>query len=163
MSLTAATSKDALLTASPCAAERGFWTFDDADEEDAEPILFVAKPEGTDTLVLRSPGQSFPPTDDTDPGQSPRLHPAAKYSPLGIDLGVPEDENESARLAGLAPTSPEDAAKRDAEDLRRTVDQVRSQTLLMELSLDGQLFQYLSSAWEDLVGFVNARIWRRGR
>ncbi|KAL8284258.1 hypothetical protein RQP46_005007 [Phenoliferia psychrophenolica] len=129
--------------------ERGFWTFDDADEEDDEPILFVAKPEGVD--LARSPGQSFPPSDDTDPRQSPLIRPTVSYSPLGIDLGVPED-GEDSRATGVAPTSPEDTTKRDAEDLRRTVDQVRSQTLLMELSLDGQLFQYLSSAWEDLVG-----------
>ncbi|KAK4700084.1 serine/threonine-protein kinase RIM15, partial [Phenoliferia sp. Uapishka_3] len=139
--------------------ERGFWTFDDADEEDAEPILFVAKPDkdGSDPLVLRSPGQSYPPAinpklEDTTIGRPL----AVNFSPLGIDLGVPEEDGNSSQATGLAFTSSEDATKRDAEDLRQAVDEVRSQTLLMELSLDGQLFQYLSSAWEELVGLPSA-------
>ncbi|KAM0755998.1 kinase-like protein [Meredithblackwellia eburnea MCA 4105] len=132
--------------------ERGFWTFDDGDEEDAEPILFVAKPEGdTESLDYRTPGQSYPPAGDDSTSGSPPLKGTSKYSPLGIDLGV-RDDGAPIHTASPAPASPQDATKQDAEDLRQAVDQVRSQTLLMELSLDGQLFQYLSSAWEELVG-----------
>lgn len=130
-------------------AERGFWTFDDGDEEDAEPILFVAKPIEEDLVEIRSPGQSIAPLPPQD---SPNL--IQKYSPLGIDLGL--EGNEQATFSQLLDVGPiaetEENTKRDADDLREAVDQVRSQTLLMELSLDGQLFQYLSSAWLDLVG-----------
>lgn len=127
-------------------AERGFWTFDDADEEDAEPILFVAKPTTAESAEpYRTAGGSFPPLEP----------PSAQYSPLGIDLGVSYDDAETTEGAGeLSSAAHEEAAKRDADDLRQAVEQVRSQTLLMELTLDGQLFQYLSSAWRDLAGCV---------
>lgn len=121
-------------------AEKGFWTFDDTDEADAEPILFVAKPpQDEPSSSVRSPGSS------ELPGVQDVLSPTTKFSPLGIDLGP-------VMMTPSHPASP--TTVKDAEDLRLTVEAVRSQTLLMELSLDGQLFQYLSSAWGDLVGYV---------
>lgn len=129
-------------------AERGFWTFDDADEEDAEPILFVAKPNADDEV--RHTGESVPPLD-----LGTAHPPGLTYSPLGIDLGVQSDEQgQAGQLVAVEPPVTEDTTKQDADDLRQAVEQVRSQTLLMELSLDGQLFQYLSSAWQELVGYV---------
>lgn len=128
-------------------AERGFWTFDDADEEDAEPILFVAKPNAEVSSEVRHTGESFPPLD-----LGASFPPDSAYSPLGIDLGV--QAGQAGQFVANKPVVSEDTTKRDAEDLRQAVEQVRSQTLLMELSLDGQLFQYLSSAWQELVGCV---------
>ncbi|KAI5474189.1 serine/threonine protein kinase RIM15, partial [Pseudohyphozyma bogoriensis] len=124
-------------------AERGFWTFEDADDEDAEPILFIAKPT-TEEDLRGSGGQGgSPATSSTSPTQP------AKYSPLGIDLG---GGDESAGEPAEATEDSHAVTAGDAEDLRQAVETVTSQTLLMELSLNGQLFQYLSSAWLDLVG-----------
>ena len=123
-------------------AEKGFWTFDDTDEADAEPIVFVAKPSTlSPASLLKSPA----PHDSAEFSAS-----TSKYSPLGIDLGTTESVVDDAPTPVMA----QDTIQKDADDLRHTVEQVRSQTLLMELSLDGQLFQYLSSAWEELVGSV---------
>lgn len=125
-------------------AEKGFWTFDDTDEADAEPIVFVAKPAiVTPASLLKSPASN----------DSPEFSSSTKYSPLGIDLGTTEAaEIDNAPTLDMV----QDTIQKDADDLRHTVEQVRSQTLLMELSLDGQLFQYLSSAWEELVGSVTS-------
>lgn len=131
-------------------AERGFWTFDEADDENAEPILFVAK--ATDKghndspeIQPRARGGSFAPA-------SPLIQPA-KWSPLGIDLG--EESTDPARDADpLVARLDENATRKDADDLRQAVEEIRSQTLLMELSLVGEKIQYVSSAWEDLAGLT---------
>ena len=129
-------------------AEKGFWTFDDTDEADAEPIVFIAKPAIiTPANLLKSPS----------PNEGAEFSASTKYSPLGIDLGTAESEVDDAPT----PVVVQDTIQKDADDLRHTVEQVRSQTLLMELSLDGQLFQYLSSAWEELVGSVSLLISHR--
>lgn len=39
-----------------------------------------------------------------------------------------------------------------ADDLANAVEEVRSATIMMELSLDGRRFHYLSPVWEDVVG-----------
>jgi hypothetical protein len=135
-------------------AERGFWTFGDAEEdEDAEPILFVAKPTIEEpSMEFRAPMQTLSPVPMTELGS--RSSSGGKYSLLGIDLGAhsrdPEDTAEPILSGQPSPT--EDTAQQHAEELRQEVEEVRSQTLLMELSLDGQVFEYLSSAWQDLVG-----------
>jgi len=79
-----------------------------------------------------------------------------RWSPLGIDLGLPDETADARSTRSRDPTSaiiPEDTKNR-AEELKQAVEAITSQTLLMELSLDGQLFQYLSSAWQDLVGYA---------
>lgn len=130
-------------------AERGFWTFDEADDENAEPILFVAKAgdnrasDSPEAQPPRGRGGSFAPA-------SPLIQPA-KWSPLGIDLG--EESTDPARDADpLVARLDENATRQDADDLRQAVEDIRSQTLLMELSLVGEKIQYLSSAWEELAG-----------
>ncbi|KAM0793596.1 hypothetical protein ACM66B_001029 [Microbotryomycetes sp. NB124-2] len=147
-------------------AEKGFWSFEDADDADAEPILFVAKPSAG--VEDKAPGSELQRGrgDSQSSYVEPMSLPApSKWSPLGIDLGVPAPEpprNDSVEAtAGSQPpelemrTSQEFADQR-AADLRQTVDEIRSSTLLMELSLDGQLFQFLSSAWEELTGLVTS-------
>lgn len=125
-------------------AEKGFWMFEDVDDDaDAEPIVFVAKPAEEEAT-----GDGHVPMYSSD---SPLLDSDSKVSPLDIALGIQYDEPEGG-LSLPPPISVGEMTKRDADDLRLAVEQVRSQTLLMELSLDGQLFQHLSSAWEDLVG-----------
>ncbi|GAA5951604.1 hypothetical protein JCM21900_000525 [Sporobolomyces salmonicolor] len=131
-------------------AEKGFWSFEDADHEDAEPILFLSKAMAEDSPKTRARGESqssLSPTAALQP-------PGPKWSPLGIDLGMQGQgrPEEVARSREPSTSVPEEDAKQRADELRQAVEAITSQTLLMELSLDGQLFQYLSSAWQDLVG-----------
>ncbi|GAA5896311.1 uncharacterized protein JCM6883_006866 [Sporobolomyces salmoneus] len=132
-------------------AEKGFWSFDEGDNEDAEPIVFISKGDNSeDSPEIRA---------RTDTLSVPALSPSsssqpARWSPLGIDLGVPDDSADAQSTRSREPTAsitPEDTKTR-AEELKHAVEAITAQTLLMELSLDGQLFQYLSSAWQDLVG-----------
>ncbi|GAA5875846.1 hypothetical protein JCM16303_004019 [Sporobolomyces ruberrimus] len=132
-------------------AEKGFWSFDEGDNEDAEPILFISKGNNSeDSPEIRARVDTL-----SVPALSPSsaLQPA-RWSPLGIDLGVPDDAADARSTRSRDPTAaniPEDPKHR-AEELKHAVEAITAQTLLMELSLDGQLFQYLSSAWQDLVG-----------
>lgn len=134
-------------------AEKGFWSFDEGDNEDAEPILFISKggnAEDSPEIRARADTLSIPALSPTSGLQPPR------WSPLGIDLGLPDETADARSTRSRDPTSaivPEDTKNR-AEELKQAVEAITSQTLLMELSLDGQLFQYLSSAWQDLVGYA---------
>jgi len=140
-------------------AEKGFWSFEAAADGDGEPILFVAKPTADDSPEVRARGESVSSVPSTAAmgGAS-----APKWSPLGIDLGgdrsaVLVDEREPrTREPTQTAQQEEDETHQRADDLRQAVETIRSQTLLIELSLDGQLFQYLSSAWRDLVGCVSS-------
>ncbi|KAK4055098.1 rim15, signal transduction response regulator [Microbotryomycetes sp. JL201] len=148
-------------------AEKGFWSFEDADDADAEPILFVAK--AATGNEDKAPGSELQRGrgDSQSSYVEPMSLPApSKWSPLGIDLGVPAPEQmreDATTIVDQArperPGAPEgrtsqEFADQRAADLRQTVDEIRSSTLLMELSLDGQLFQFLSSAWEELTGLI---------
>ncbi|BGP04611.1 rim15, signal transduction response regulator [Rhodotorula toruloides] len=130
-------------------AEKGFWSFEDGADDNGEPILFVAKPTVEDSPEVRARGESLS-SVRTSSLQSPQ----PKWSPLGIDLGDRADAMSEAggRTREVSTAVGEDDSQQRVEDLHEAVETIRSQTLLMELSLDGQLFQYLSSAWQDLVG-----------
>lgn len=135
-------------------AEKGFWSFEDADDEDAEPLMFVSKPtQQEDSPEVRPRGDS---QSSIAPPVS--LPPSTKWSPLGIDLGEAAANDGTAPAfapqlsdADLAAAAADETAEH-AEQLKQTVEEIRSSTLLMELTLDGQMFQFLSSAWEELVG-----------
>ncbi|GAA5992000.1 hypothetical protein JCM10908_000689 [Rhodotorula pacifica] len=133
-------------------AEKGFWSFEEGVDDSGEPILFIAKPTVEESPEPRSRDVSIssqPSLPVTGHQQPPT------WSPLGIDLGerpaAPEKSPlRHAREPSSVPADTESQAR--VGDLHQAVDTIRAQTLLMELSLNGQLFQYLSSAWQDLVG-----------
>lgn len=134
-------------------AEKGFWKFDDNDDgDDTEPIMFINKVahEGSGGAARSRSNSS-----------ARHLDPAKTFlhaSPLDIDLGdrpiMPATESQQ-RLSVTAP-KPQDAsqAQTDAQDLKTAVEEVRNATILMELSLQDELFHYLSPVWQDVVGCV---------
>ncbi|GAA5995135.1 uncharacterized protein JCM10292_004556 [Rhodotorula paludigena] len=132
-------------------AEKGFWSFEEAADENGDPILFVAKPTAEGSPEVRARGESV----SSVPSSGGLQPPAPRWSPLGIDLGEQvetlSDGAGRSREPSTARPQEDDTVQR-ADDLRQAVETIRAQTLLMELSLDGQLLQYLSSAWQELVG-----------
>ncbi|SGY33607.1 BQ5605_C002g01515 [Microbotryum silenes-dioicae] len=148
-------------------AERGFWSFSEGDDADAEPILFVTKPTAEESPEVRARGDSCSSSAGAVLAAANTMPEgiigcAPRWSPLGIDLGEqsanPDDSEPTQQQFDDvdADATSEDAAEAHHEDLRQTVEQIRSSTLLMELTLDDQLFQYLSSAWQELVGLEPA-------
>lgn len=82
-------------------------------------------------------------------------------SPLELDDTAAATESnratEASRVTEQLETSATASSSAEitrgrAEDLRNAVEEVRSATIMMELSLDGSLFHYLSPVWEDVVG-----------
>lgn len=147
------------------AEERGFWNFEDEKGDDEnEPILFVAKAgaqEDESGGMLRS--RSRAPSTVLGLGRAPSRNDdkaSTVSSPLGADLGIHRVEEEAAADTTMTVTGPltiqepEEPQVDEAEVLREAVEEVRSATILMELALDGESFQYLSPVWEDVVGYV---------
>lgn len=134
-------------------AEKGFWSFEEGVDDSGEPILFIAKPTTEESPEPRSRGVSLSSQPSSPPTAGHQQPPV--WSPLGIDLGEGAEGSEKSPLRHAREPSSA-PAEHDAQarvgDLHRAVDTIRAQTLLMELSLNGQLFQYLSSAWQELVG-----------
>lgn len=144
------------------AEERGFWNFenDDKDENDVEPIMFVAKAQnGPDSEPTSSARSRAPSVALHNLGRGASKQDASTPpTSLGLDLGVHRVEEESvaddsmrvaAPILRTADISPE---ADEAENLREAVEEVRNATILMELALDGDSFQYLSPVWNEVVG-----------
>jgi serine/threonine-protein kinase RIM15 len=142
-------------------AEKGFWNFNDEDEADVEPLVFVSKRLGEpaadeetgrfSTHAARSRAQSIV----SHPRQS--LQSPGFPTPLGIDLGErfrpPSPSGaDSSRHSSIPTGTQEDAPRLGAEELKQAVERVCKETLLMELQLDGQSFQHLTPVWKRFVG-----------
>ena len=122
-------------------AEKGFWSFEDNEDEEAAPLTFVAKPSpDTEFTSLRPRQQQL---EESSLAEATVAHAQAETSPLGIDMGEP-----------VGAQGEEHPPAEVVDDLRAAVEESRRQTLLIELSLDGQLLQYLSSAWAEITGCV---------
>ena len=140
------------------AEERGFWNFgqNDEDDNDVEPILFVAKA----PTMAEEPSQSGSAGSRATSASRSASQIGTHESSLGIDIGVhrPEEEtgDTSLKVSG-PPVVDQSGAGRaeEAETLREAVEEVRNATILMELALDGESFQYISPVWEDVVGYVS--------
>jgi hypothetical protein len=143
------------------AEERGFWNFEDEKEDTSRtPITFIAKPEVEEGLSQPSTSaRSRAPSIANYMGKTSSRHDLESMpSPLGIDLGtqrMDEDPSSSTRMSVALPSGTavkEDQLANEAEVLREAVEEVRNATILMELQLDGESFQYLSPVWTDVVG-----------
>lgn len=143
------------------AEERGFWNFEDQkDANENDPILFVAKaPAQEEEVSVPTRPRSRAASTVLGLGRVPTREDKQSLtsSPLGVDLGIHRVEEEGPGDTSLkvsAPSAvPEEATRaEEAEVLREAVEEVRSVTILMELALDGESFQYLSPVWEDVVG-----------
>lgn len=140
-------------------AERDFWKLEaeEQQEDEDEPIMFIAKPGYEDlpvdaTTVVRSRAPSIansrrtsflPKTEATDTD--------------GRDLGVRVIEDPDIpikRTALVTDGAPVAAAlqQSEAEVLREAVNEVRNATIVMEIALDGESFQYISPVWKEVVG-----------
>ena len=142
------------------AEERGFWNFsqNEQDEDDVEPILFVSKaPAMEEEPSQQSSARSRAPSTSASLPPKAGLRENMQASSLGLDLGVHRVEEEagdsSMKVSGPPLNGDAGTARaEEAENLREAVEEVRNATILMELALDGESFQYISPVWEDVVG-----------
>jgi hypothetical protein len=143
-------------------AEKGFWNFNDEDEADIEPLMFVSKRvvDADEDAGNKSVTSTRSRTQSTASHPRQSVHSPVYPTPLGVDLGdrfrppsPTSGADTSKGPAGPQPgVLPDESPRLGAEELKRAVERVRKETLLLELALDGETFQYLSPVWRELVG-----------
>ncbi|KAH7887614.1 RIM15, signal transduction response regulator [Phlebopus sp. FC_14] len=142
-------------------AEKQFWNFDDNEEEQDEPLMFVMKP-----------AEDYPsvPTPSTRPRQEEGL---LRFSPeeehrLRMSRPVshgrrPRDEHPKDLTRKSSPEPPsrspnkvtehsESARVLATERLRLQAETAQNHNIVMELSLDGDHFIWVNHAWRVVVG-----------
>jgi len=131
-------------------AEKGFWKFDD---DENEPLTFVMRPV-KDT-----------PQFDLEPGMSARSDHSVAASPLVLPSAVPTSAGSTLAIPSLLPLEQPSPPKEDTpsadptaqaiEDLRTLAEQAKSINIVMELSLKGQEILYVNDAIFEVVGYVS--------
>ncbi|PWN34454.1 uncharacterized protein FA14DRAFT_148864 [Meira miltonrushii] len=147
-------------------AERGFWNFaEDGDENDQKPIKFFM------ANANRTPSQQSSATN------SPAIEPADRKATFGEHIDSLRSTHSSTPiLASALDDEDENGDLVKADDLKNSdVDLAantstaaalpssvkESQNILMELSLDGERFLYLSPAWQTVLGSDPAELFDR--
>ncbi|CAL1700910.1 unnamed protein product [Somion occarium] len=139
-------------------AEKQFWNFDDNDDEQEEPLLFVLKPADEDA------SQHPPPTARHDtPESGPLKVPPEDEARLRMSRTtsagrrsrdeVPKDLSMTAtHKEPEHPRNAESARVLATERLRLQAETAQNQNIVMELSLDGDHFLWINYAWRNVVG-----------
>ena len=133
-------------------AEKGFWNFD--GDEDNEPLTFVLKPvrEGEPTGTppvfarLTSEAGSGRGTPGTVSSMSDQLEMAPE---LNLDL-IPQDFQATARPSEVAASVP--VLLQAAQDLQLQAEHNKSINIVLELSLGGELIEWVNPAWHEITG-----------
>lgn len=144
-------------------AEKQFWNFDDNEEEQDEPLMFVMKPADDvfpipPSIVRRLPDegvllrlsaedeQRLRLSRTTSQGRRPREEQPKEPTRTSTSPEPPSrsgtklmEPNESARVLAT-------------ERLRLQAEKAQSQNIVMELSLDGVHFIWANHAWKAVVG-----------
>lgn len=138
-------------------AEKQFWNFDDNEDEQDEPLMFVLKPADehppapTPTARSRQEELRFTAEDEsrlrlTKPMSQGRRSRDEVPKDLSFSSVSPEqpvrkavEHNESARVLAT-------------ERLRLQAETAQNQNIVLELSLDGDHFIWVNYAWTVVVG-----------
>jgi len=139
-------------------AEKQFWNFDDNEDEQDEPLMFVLKPSDehppapTPTTRSRQEDLRFTAEDESrlrlarpmSQGRRSRdeVPKELSFSSVSPDLAAARkdvEHNESARVLAT-------------ERLRLQAETAQNQNIVMELSLDGDHFIWVNYAWRVVVG-----------
>lgn len=137
-------------------AEKQFWNFDEHNDEQDEPLMFVTKPAEDDispsTKDVELELDSFR-LDDKPPS------PRHVKSPTHEDLKSPTPpiaSSVSEPPPRLTPSkvleNTESARVLATERLRLQAETAQNQNIVMELSLDGDHFIWVNHAWRAVVG-----------
>lgn len=128
-------------------AEKGFWNFDDDDEN--EPLVFVLKPSGQ--------GKEEP-KFDRDFGAALTSQRSSPVNPVlqlpdpptsGVSFEVPPSDSTMVGTAKQVETTPNVVA---ANDLQVLADHAKSVNIVMELGLQGEEIQYVNDAIMEVIG-----------
>ena len=155
-------------------AERQFWNFDEKEEEQDEPLIFVMKPayestggkEGESTMTGSKDPYKLSADEDnklkmTRPpslGKRPRGEVTKEPGTSSITTtpqrpGLPDKEDSILTPSKFMDTT-ESARVLATERLRLQAEKAQNQNVVMELGLDGDCILWINYAWENVVGCV---------
>ncbi|KAF5333261.1 hypothetical protein D9611_002188 [Ephemerocybe angulata] len=134
-------------------AEKQFWNFDDNNDEQDEPLMFVTKPPDDDPAIkemdLELDGFRL---DDKPP--SPSLQ--RKATQEEVKVATPPVPSTGTSPPRLTPSkvleNTESARVLATERLRLQAETAQNQNIVMELSLDGDHFIWVNHAWRVVIG-----------
>ncbi|KAF9006499.1 hypothetical protein BDQ17DRAFT_1389314 [Cyathus striatus] len=146
-------------------AEKQFWNFDENEDEQDEPLMFVTKPAEETPHIESSHKQleheleNFKLNDDTENQlrlARPPSHGRRSRDEQPKDLTPapgPFKEQKHVRSALTKHMdSAESARVLATERLRLQAETAQNQNIVMELSLDGDHFIWINHAWRGVVG-----------
>lgn len=149
-------------------AEKQFWNFDENEDEQDEPLMFVTKPaEDSGPLPsssldhIESGLEGFRLNDDDDhktrAPTPPTITRKSKDEPTKdistLTLPLPIKHHLPATPPKTVESS-ESARVLATERLRLQAETAQNQNIVMELSLDGDHFIWVNHAWRVVVGYV---------
>ncbi|TFK75762.1 hypothetical protein BDN72DRAFT_809354 [Pluteus cervinus] len=144
-------------------AEKQFWNFDDNEDEQDEPLMFVTKPaDEPHSSSHRDEGEldGFRLDDEnqlraTRPAAQPRKSRDEHTKDLSVTGTLRPGHEVHARVpssSAKAIETAESARVLATERLRLQAETAQNQNIVMELSLDGDHFIWVNHAWRGVVG-----------
>ena len=155
-------------------AERQFWNFDEREEEQDEPLIFVMKPafestggkEGESATTGSDDPYKLSADEDSKlkmtrpPSLGQRTRGEATKEPgISSAATTPQrpsvaDREDSGRTPSKFMDTTESARVLATERLRLQAEKAQNQNVVMELCLDGDYILWINYAWENVVGCV---------
>ncbi|EUC67421.1 kinase response regulator receiver domain protein [Rhizoctonia solani AG-3 Rhs1AP] len=150
-------------------AEKQFWNFDEDDESEMEPMVFVMKPSSQPASANLSSARELP---EIRSPLSRASSSGARGTPLDTvgavsgeitSEGLPEnstllapDVSSSTELeqAQSAQTDAEQAQEnaQETETLRIQAEEAQAVTIVLELALDGEELLWTNRSWSEIIG-----------
>ncbi|WWC68367.1 uncharacterized protein I206_102292 [Kwoniella pini CBS 10737] len=134
-------------------AEKGFWNFDDEDEN--EPLLFVMKPSREGLKEEPRFDQEFKAAlsigdSRYSPALLPTIIPERPASTISLEVPSPTSFGPYTAKALTAGTGTPKAQA--VEDLKFLAEHAKSVNIVMELSLQGEEIEYVNDAIMEVIG-----------
>lgn len=133
-------------------AEKGFWNFNDDDQD--EPLLFVMKPAREEQRFEQSFKNAL---DSTWSSPTVSVGPLPRTSSPVVILSDGDNRSQPSERQSLsttpAPAAPAERPKAlAAEELRLMAEHAKSVNIVMELSLGGEIIEWVNPAWREVIG-----------
>lgn len=154
-------------------AEKQFWNFDDNDDEQEDPLLFVMKPADEAAAAAGLPVTPSIKQEFSESGSAMKVGPdeEARLRMHRTTSAGRRTRDDATKELTLMPSHPgthtepevrrgskfdntESARVLATERLRLQAETAQNQNIVMELGLDGDHFLWINYAWRNVIGCV---------
>ncbi|CAE6467246.1 unnamed protein product [Rhizoctonia solani] len=149
-------------------AEKQFWNFDEDDESEMEPMVFVMKPSSQPASANLSSARDLPEVRSplsrasSSGTRGTPLDTAGAVSGEITSEGLPENStllapeiSQSTEPEQGQPQTDEDQAQENAQEtetLRIRAEEAQAVTIVLELALDGEELLWTNRSWSEIIG-----------